>query len=131
MILLSFLVDAGGECSHEVSAQTLDVRKLAEFLRNNFNRAVYLDELAGLAAMSKSTLLRHFKIAFGMTPMVYLLNIRLCYAAELLVNTSLSVKEIAEASGFPSEAYFFRAFKKNRGVSPSDYRSAGNTERPD
>jgi len=122
MILLSFLVDVAGDGPHDVLRAGLDVRRIADYLQNSFHRPVYLEELAFRASMSKATLLRHFKGQFGMTPMAYLQRIRLRHAAELLSGSELSVKEVAEASGFPTEAYFFRAFKKNYGVSPVRFR---------
>ena len=72
--------------------------------------------------MSNATLMRHFKASLGCTPMEYLRNLRLEHAAELLVNSSISIKEIADNSGFLSDAYFFRSFKKHYGVTPVEFR---------
>lgn len=123
MALLSQLCNAGKIAQPENANVPLDIPKLTAFLECNFQRDVYLDELTRLAAMSRSTLIRHFRAALGTTPMEYLRDLRLRHAAELLLNTMFSIKEISDRSGFPSAAYFFRAFKARYGTSPLLFRS--------
>ena len=101
----------------------LDIPKLVMYLEQNFAKDIYLDDLVGLAGMSKVTLLRHFRAALGVTPMIYLRNLRLRHAAELLIKTDLRLKEIADQSGFFRMPYFFEAFRKCYGMSPLEYRS--------
>lgn len=52
----------------------------------------------------------------------YLNGIRLGYAKELLMNTHLKATEISEKIGYSDPNYFYRAFKKNTGVYPSEFR---------
>ena len=131
MVLLSLLTDAAAASAGEESAvPVLDLPKLTAYMKNNFQRPVYLEELARLASVSNATLMRHFRASFGCTPMEYLRRLRLRHAAELLVNTTLAVKEIADLSGFPTEAWFFRAFRKNYGVSPAEFRKAREKNGP-
>ena len=123
MVLLSLLTDAAGEDPGEgPGLPVLDIPKLTAYMKNNFQRPVYLEELARLASVSNATLMRHFRASFGCTPMEYLRSLRLRHAAELLLNSSLSVKEISDMSGFVTQAYFFRAFRRNYGVSPAGFR---------
>ena len=56
--------------------------------------------------------------------MIYLRNLRLRHAAELLVNTEFSLKEIADRSGVFRMPYFFKAFRDCYGVTPQEYRSS-------
>lgn len=65
---------------------------------------------------------RIFKSYTGFSPHSFLLKMRLRKAAELLVNTGLSVKEIASRSGWEDEYYFSRQFKMNYHLSPGQYR---------
>ena len=102
--------------------QSLDIPKLTAYMANNFQQQIYLEDLTRLSNMSKATLLRHFRAAFGITPMIYLRNLRLRHAAELLLKTELSLKEIADQSGFLQMPYFFKTFKSYYEVSPLDYR---------
>ncbi|MBQ7695087.1 MAG: helix-turn-helix domain-containing protein [Lentisphaeria bacterium] len=123
MVLLSLLTDAAGPVSGEGSGfPVLDIPKLTAYMKNNFQRPVYLEELSRLASVSNATLMRHFRASFGCTPMEYLRRLRLRHAAELLLNSSLSVKEISDMSGFAAQAYFFRAFRRSYGVSPAEFR---------
>ena len=122
MALLSLLCNSRQVETKGIPDVPLDIPKLIDFLKQNFQRKIYLDDMASLAAMSRSTLLRHFRAALGVTPIEYLRNLRLQHAAELLLNTNLTPTEISEQSGFPTLAYFFRAFKCHYGVSPLAYR---------
>ena len=130
MVLLSLLTDAAGAAPGEGSGlPVLDIPKLTAYMKNNFQRPVYLEELARLASVSTATLMRHFRTSFGCTPMEYLRRLRLRHAAELLLNSSLSVKEISDMSGFATQAYFFRAFRRDYGVSPAGFRKAREKSR--
>ena len=128
MVLLSLLTDAAGPVSgKEARFSALDIPKLTAYMENNFQRPVYLEDLSRLVSVSNATLMRHFKTSFGCTPMEYLRSLRLRHAAELLLNSSLSAKEISDISGFLTPAYFFRAFRNKYGVSPTQFRkNAGN-----
>lgn len=105
------------------TAVPLDIPKLTAYLEQHFQQEIYLDELAKRAGMSRATLLRHFRAAMGVTPMIYLRNLRLRHAAELLLKTDLNLKEIADQSGFARMPYFFKAFKECYGVPPLEYRN--------
>ena len=130
MVLLSLLTDAAGPVSGGGSGlPVLDIPKLTAYMKNNFQRPVYLEELARLASVSNATLMRHFRASFGCTPMEYLRSLRLRHAAELLLNSSLSVKEISDMSGFATQAYFFRAFRRDYGVSPAEFRKTREKSR--
>ena len=104
------------------TAVPLDIPKLTAYLDGHFQQEIYLDDLAKRAGMSRATLLRHFRAALGVTPMIYLRNLRLRHAAELLLKTGFNLKEIADQSGFSRMPYFFKAFKACYGVSPLEYR---------
>ena len=98
------------------------IPKLTAYLEQHFQQKIYLDDLTKRAGMSRATLQRHFHAAMGVTPMIYLRNLRLRHAAELLLKTDLSLKEIADQSGFFQMPYFFRAFKACYGIPPLEYR---------
>lgn len=80
-----------------------------------------LDGYAEELGYSKFTLIRLFKQQTGMTPMEYRNRIRLHHACEML-EEGCSVSEAAEESGFSSVQYFYEAFSKEYGCSPSAYR---------
>lgn len=69
--------------------------------------------------ISVSTLQRSFVQHLGMSPMQYVIKLRMDKALRLLMENSLSVKEISLRCGFSDEKYFSRAFKKRYGYPPS------------
>ena len=123
--ILSRLCDQWNAVSDNLVTPPLDTSRMIAYLNENFNHSISLDELAKLTAMSKNTLLRHFKRTFGRSPMEYLLHLRLAAAATLLLNTTLRIGEIAERTGFNDASYFTRIFKKKHGCTPEEYRASG------
>jgi AraC-like DNA-binding protein len=82
-----------------------------------------LQELAKRAAASRSVLDERFRQFLGQAPMSYLTAWRLQLASRHLRTTTATLAEVAGAVGYGSEASFSRAFKRQVGVSPSDWRN--------
>ncbi len=76
--------------------------------------------------MSTSWFIRNFKLYTGSTPLNYILNIRISNAQSLLENTKYNITEIAAITGYDNPLYFSRLFKKQTGLSPSEYRKQSN-----
>ena len=93
-----------------------------EYIRENFNKDIQLQDIADHACVDKSYLVRIFKKQYSLTPVSYLIEYRLSYACNLLINTNLSVNEIADMSGYNSTSFFITQFKKNLGVTPLQYK---------
>jgi YesN/AraC family two-component response regulator len=74
-------------------------------------------------SISRMQLYRKLKTITNMTPGEFIKNIRLRHAAHLLVATSLTVSEIFYRTGFNSQSYFYREFKKRYELAPNDYRA--------
>lgn len=60
--------------------------------------------------------------AAGYTPHEYLVAYRLMQAKQMLLTNQLSIEQIAELCGFHSASHFARAFRKNNGISPSEFK---------
>lgn len=71
--------------------------------------------------MSHSTLYRKVKSVTGLTPNEFIRKIKLTRAVELLDSGEVAMYDIPFRTGFNSMAYFRRVFKKEFGMSPSDY----------
>jgi AraC-like DNA-binding protein len=70
--------------------------------------------------VSASCFARKFKQQIGISPLQYLIDVRINKACELL-NTSVSVREISSIVGYDDPLYFSRLFKKHTGMSPRQY----------
>ncbi len=95
---------------------------VADYLYTHYDRRLSLDELAGVACLSKFHFLRLFKIAFGRSPHQFLIGVRLEKARQLLGNSLLPVAELALRVGFPDASSFSRAFYQAHRVYPTVYR---------
>ncbi|MEU7565954.1 AraC family transcriptional regulator [Streptomyces fradiae] len=80
--------------------------------------------LAGRAGVSRAALARRFTELVGEPPMTYLTGWRLALAADLLRESDATVERIARRVGYGGAFAFSAAFKRVRGVSPQEYRSA-------
>ena len=83
-----------------------------------------VDELARLAAMSRSALAERFTALVGESPMQYITRWRLALAAQMLRSSRDPIVRIAEQAGYESEAAFTRAFKREFGAPPAGWRRA-------
>jgi AraC-like DNA-binding protein len=86
-----------------------------------------LAELAGLAGMSRTLFAARFRAAVGESPMRHLARIRLGQAAGYLTTTRLSVAAIARRTGYGTDASLSKAFKREFGASPGQYRDSGGS----
>jgi AraC-like DNA-binding protein len=84
-----------------------------------------LKELARRAASSRSVLDERFRVLLGRAPMGYLTAWRLQLASRKLRTSNATLAEIADATGYGSEASLSRAFKRQVGVSPGQWRQLG------
>ena len=98
------------------------MNSIASYLHSNYATKIEAEALAEMSHYTYSYFSSAFKEVFGMPLTKYLLAIRITKAAALLSSTDMNVTEIAACSGFSDANYFARAFKKETGLSPSEYR---------
>jgi AraC-like DNA-binding protein len=89
--------------------------------------AFTLDDLAREVGVSRSVLAERFTHFVGIPPMQYLAQWRMQLAATLLSSTSMSLAEIAAEVGYGSETALSRAYKRQVGVAPADWRRGKRT----
>ena len=100
------------------------VNKARQYLEANFtNPNLTFQDVVDHVAMSSSHFSTLFSQTTGVTFTKYLINLRMRKARELLYNTSMRSSEIAYAVGYNDPHYFSYLFKKNTGVTPSEFRS--------
>lgn len=95
-----------------------------KYFNEHYNEDISIEEYAQSRGMSVSWFLRNFKQVTMKSPMQYILSMRIDNAVSLLETTDYTVTEISTIVGYENPLYFSRIFKKQKGVSPSDYRKA-------
>ena len=103
-----------------------DAAALAEsvrvYLQENYDKPVDFSALADSLAVSAPYLSKLFHEQTGSSPSKYLTEIRMRQAKKLLMDTNLTVREIAVRVGYPDPFHFSRSFKNVSGVSPVQFR---------
>lgn len=97
-------------------------KAVLEYLDLHLSENIRIDDLTAVTGYSRSQLSSIFKSDTGSTITGYIAQKRCEMAAELLTSTSLSIQDISLRVGYPDNNYFVKVFKKQLGVTPSDYR---------
>lgn len=92
------------------------------YINNNYFENLTLESISARYYLSTFYFSRTFKEATGFHFVEYLNNVRIKESKKLLLNTGLSINEIATAVGFNSTTHFGRVFKQITGCSPSAYK---------
>jgi AraC-like DNA-binding protein len=98
------------------------VEKTKFLMTENIEKQMEVSDLIVSLSLNYSAFKKKFKNQTGISPTQYYLNLKLKKAVELMTFTTLSFKEIAYKTGFKSQFYFSRFFKKKYGDSPKSYR---------
>jgi len=98
------------------------IQRTMNYIDNHLSDKITESQLADLCGMSPYRFSRLFKQYSSCTFQEYLLQHRINEAARLLANPQTSITDIAYAVGFNDASYFTRAFKRYKGMSPSDFR---------
>ena len=93
-----------------------------DYLDENYDRGVTVAETAAYVFLSQGYFTRAFRDEFGISPMNYLMQIRIEAACRLLTQKEIKVSGIATSVGFSSPQRFNVAFRKQKGMTPMEYR---------
>ena len=94
------------------------------YMDEHFAEPLRIEHVAASVFLSTDRFTEVFAATMGRTPRDYLRHLRLEKASRLLAHTDLSVAEIGQDSGFGDSAYFARAFRAAKGITPSEFRSS-------
>lgn len=95
---------------------------LENYIHENLVKDITLDELAGIANMSRFHFSRSFKESFGEAPIRYINRKRFEFSKSLLVQTRFPIASIARQAGFGSAQRFIMVFREFSGVTPAEFR---------
>lgn len=99
------------------------LEEVLRFIEQNYsNMQIGIDEMAEVAGLSRYYFTRNFTKHLGSPPYAWLLQVRIRKAVDLLISTSIPIKQIGDMVGIPNPAYFCNVFKKHIGVSPGTFR---------
>ena len=116
--------------AHRRSGAENPVAPAVAMIREKYMRVLTAGELADCCGMSQTTFRLKFRQAEECTPSEYLERYRLSVASALLEGSALSVREIAERTGFSDQFYFCKRFRARYGLTPTEARrrAAGRYE---
>lgn len=126
-LLLTQLIITTARFSHE---RVLDksnivleeVIQATTYFHEHYREELNIESYIESNGFGMSSFFRKFKHYTGVTPLQYLINIRLSNAKKLLETTDHSVSEIASLTGYDNALYFSRLFHKHIGMSPREYK---------
>lgn len=98
------------------------IRLAIQYMQQNFERNIAINELAERYGMSPNYFSTMFKRETNQSAITYLTNLRVQKAVWYLENTEDSAVDISQRVGYEDSQYFFRVFKKTMGMTPLMYR---------
>ncbi len=136
-ILLLMVREIAGEpkprqkgCNFESYNKSYAVKRIVNYLNENYEHKISLDQIAHNMYLSPVYISKIFKEETGESPINYLIKIRLEKAREILEHSEDgSIKNIATEVGYDDVYHFSKLFKKYYGISPQNYRRSLNGTR--
>lgn len=108
---------------HDNSKKINDLaEKIKQYIDENYQENISLDVLGKHFCITVDYVSHIFKDYYGISPIKYLINVRIRAAKWLLMNTMDSVNEISYKVGYENQAYFSTLFRKVVGMSPASFR---------
>nr|WP_321818032.1 MULTISPECIES: AraC family transcriptional regulator [unclassified Paraburkholderia] len=104
-----------------VRAPDRRITRAAEFIDDNYTRALKLEEICAAAELSPSYLIRAFREQYGLTPHAYVVNRRIEFSRAQL-RRGHAIADVAAEAGFADQAHLQRAFRQFVAATPGQYR---------
>ena len=118
------------ENNDETQASAFTINEIIEYLDNTFTEKITLEELAFLFRTNRSTLCKEFRKSTNTSLGAYLANKKIEAAKKLLLQKEKSITQIADTLKFDSVPYFCEFFKRQTGITPSQYRQQSSATPP-
>jgi len=133
-LIYMFIADLFEYALYDVYQRAVDLKKvehtellmrIIDFIKQNCKKDTVLDELNERLGVSEKSVYRFLKRNIGMSPKDLVLSSKIEASKYMLKFSNKSISFIADDCGFYSESTFYRAFKKELGVTPAEYRKNG------
>ena len=122
-VLKETIIDAARTALLNIPENSYKIEKAVQYIEQHFDNDITNSDLAAIAGYHSYHLNRLMKSTTGMTLHQYILNTRLEKSKDFLLNTDMSVAEIAEKCGFKNSYHFSNTFKSKIGVTPTLFRN--------
>ncbi len=116
------LLDQSQTIAERTIAEQERINPVFAYLVENFRQQVSLDKAASIANMTTNAFCKYFKKITRKTFMETIIEYRLNYATQQLVQTDKPISEISFESGFGDVSHFYKMFKVKMNLSPLNYR---------
>lgn len=101
---------------------THECHKAKQYMDANYPKKITLDVLAKVSNLNKYYLSHCFTEIYGQSPISYLNHVRVEVCKDLLINTNMTIEDIAGSTGFSSRSYLAQVFQKTYGMTCQQYR---------
>ncbi len=108
--------------NEEEQRENRPIRLARQYIHENLDRPLTLEEVADIAGLSSVHFRRMFKKATDKSFLEYVTDLKMEYARNLLRESTDPIAEIGRKVGYADESYFRKVFKKATGIKPSEYR---------
>lgn len=106
----------------DLHSESRRIQKVQQFISQHYQEEIRLSQLSEMVGMSPTAFSRFFKLRTGKNLSDYLTDIRIGYAARMLVDTQQSIAEICYECGFNNLSNFNRIFKKKKLCTPKEFK---------
>lgn len=120
--VLMIIMENGGRAASSDESASPYIQRALIYVQEHFKDNPTLGEVAGVVALNERYFCKRFKEYTGKTYKEYLRERKLGYARRLVLSTDMTMTEIAERSGYGSQAHFNREWRARFGISPIDMR---------
>lgn len=100
------------------------MNEVLDYTFQHFKQEITIEQIAKIAFLSRSQFSSFFKLHTGKTYIKFVNELRIENACILLKNNTYTIEQICYEVGFKNVSNFTRHFKKNKGVTPSQYRKS-------
>ncbi len=123
LLQLLLVISRNAHNNKLISGNNIDKIKPALIeMNNNYQKTMPVKYYANLCNMSQSSFMHTFSKLMKTTPIKFINSLKLANAKSLLLDSTLTISEIADMLGFSSPLYFSDLFFKEFHVRPTDYR---------
>ena len=105
--------------------------QIRQYLLSNFDKAIYLEDLASQFGYCNDYLGRTFKRQFQLSIYEYVVRLRIQKAKQLLLTSTKSISQISEDVGYTSPSLLYKAFMKREKVSPQYWKAQHRGDVPE